>query len=185
MLKETDIIAKCLKKDRTAQRQLYDLYKHQWYTVCLRYADQRESANDILQNALIKIFDKIHQFKPELGKFSSWSYKIILNECYSFHRKRVNQRSEIEIKEGADIEASDTTPIEKLSAEELTKIIQMLPDGYRAVFNMYAVEGYTHKEIASKLGIAVGTSKSQYFKAKKILREKVEYLINYRAYEKI
>ncbi len=185
MLKEKDIIAKCLKKDRVAQRRLYDLYKNQWYTVCLRYASQRENANDILQNALIKIYDKINQYDAELGKFSSWSYKIVLNECYSYHRKQVSQLSEVEIKDDVDMTTNDVTPIDKLSAEELIRLVQKLPNGYRAVFNMYAVEGYSHKEIASKLGISEGTSKSQYFKAKKILKEKVEYLINYRVYEKV
>ena len=179
------IIKRCTKNDTKAQRLLYEHYKSEWYGICLRYLDGRETANDILQNSLIKIYGKINTYDETKGKFSSWSNKVVVNECLSYLRSSIHQRRYIEVDPSNPLIYEGITPIDRLTAEELTKLIQKLPDGYRAVFNMFAIEGFTHKEIAEKLGISEGTSKSQYFKARRILQKKVEYLINYRAYERV
>lgn len=182
---DRSIIKRCYKNDTQAQRQLYEYHKNDWYAICLRYLNGRETANDILQNSLIKIYSKIKTYDEAKGKFSSWSNKIVVNECLSYLRSSIHKRKHLEVDPDNPIIYNGISPLDNLTAEELTKIIQNLPDGYRAVFNMFAIEGFTHKEIAEKLSISEGTSKSQYFKARKILQKKVEYLINYRAYERI
>jgi len=179
------IILRCLKNDAKAQRQLYDAYKNKWYSICLRYLNNRETANDILQNSLIKIFSHIKTFDENKGSFSAWSNRIVINECLSYLRSSMHKSSLLHVDTDNSAIYEGLTPIDNLTAEELTKIIQKLPNGYRVVFNMHAIEGYTHKEIAEKLAITEGTSKSQYFKARKVLQKQVEYLINYRAYERI
>jgi len=182
---DRSIIKRCFRNDTKAQRLLYDHYKNDWYAICLRYLDGRETANDILQNSLIKIFSKISTYDENKGQFSSWSNKIVVNECLSYLRSSIHKRKFVEVDTDNPIIYDGISPVDNLSAEELTKIIQNLPDGYRAVFNLFAVEGFTHKEIAERLNISEGTSKSQYFKARKMLQKKVEYLFNYRAYERI
>jgi len=182
---DRSIIKRCVKNDAKAQRLLFNRYKHHWYGVCLRYLDSNETANDILQNSLIKIYSNIKSYDETKGKFSSWSNKIVTNECLSYLRSSLHKRKLLEIDHNNTIVYNGITPVDNLTAEELIKIIQKLPNGYRAVFNMYAIEGYTHKEIAEKLSISEGTSKSQYFKARQILQKKVEFMINYRAYERI
>lgn len=179
------IILRCLKNDTKAQRHLYDTYKNKWYAICLRYLNNRDTANDILQNSLIKIFSNIKTFDENKGTFSAWSNRIVINECLSHLRSSLHKSRLLNVDNDDSAIYQGLTPIDNLTAEELTKIIQKLPDGYRVVFNMHAIEGYTHKEIAEELGISEGTSKSQYFKARKVLQKKVEYLINYRAYERI
>ena len=179
------VILRCCKNDTKAQRLLYDTYKNKWYAICLRYLGNRETANDILQNSLIKIYSHIKTFDENKGSFSAWSNRIIINECLSYLRSAFHKSSLLQVDPDNSAIYKGLTPIDNLTAEELTRIIQQLPNGYRAVFNMHAIEGYTHKEIAEKLAITEGTSKSQFFKARKILQKKVEYLINYRAYERI
>lgn len=179
------IIARCCKNDTKAQRQLYQFHKNGWYAICLRYLNGRETANDVLQNGLIKIYSNIKTFDERKGSFAAWSNKIVVNECLSYLRSSIHKKKNLEVDPESTIIYKGLTPIDNLTAEELTKLVQNLPDGYRAVFNLHAIEGYTHKEIAQKLSITEGTSKSQYFKARKILQKKVEYLINYRAYERI
>lgn len=145
----------------------------------------RELSNDMLQNGLIKIFRHVDQFDSSRGSFSAWSNKIILNECLEYLRSQMHKHSLIELNPDNQLMYNGLSPISQLTAEELTNLIHKLPDGYRAVFNLHAIDGYTHKEVAAKLNISEGTSKSQYFKARKILQKKVEYLTNYRAYERI
>jgi len=128
----------------------------------------------MLQNGLINIYTKINQFNSERGNFKSWSSRIIVNDCLMFLRKNSFKSEDLNDHHG--IFDKSETSLDILSAEELTKLIQQLPDGYRAVFNLYILEGYNHKEIAEKLNISEGTSKSQLFKAKKLLREKLETL---------
>jgi len=168
------LINRCKKGDSAAQKQLYELHRHRWFTICLRYVHKREDALDVLQNALIKIYSKLNQFNSELGQFSSWSSKIVVNESIMFQRKYWN-KNEIS---GLNLELindhEDEKAISNLTLEEMTRRIQKLPTGYRLVFNMYVIEGYSHKEIAATLGISIGTSKSQLFKAKGILKKQIE-----------
>ena len=134
---EKDIIAKVKNKNIKAQRLLYDQYKAYWYRICLRYNSDVVNAQDVMQNALIKIFSNIGQFDSHKGDFKSWSSKIIVNENLMFFRKNKSNKLFVDVDECLNIESDAHTPIEELSTEAITELIQQLPDGYRIVFNMY------------------------------------------------
>ena len=169
------LLIQCQKGERKAQQALYDQFGSLWYTICLRYMVNRDDALDVMQNGLIKVYENLKLFDENRGSFKSWSSRIMVNEAIYAHRKRGRKFEETEINdETLMLRHEDETPIERLSAQELMKVIQLLPEGYRIVFNMYAIEGYTHVEIAERLNISVGTSKSQFFKAKKFLRKELE-----------
>jgi RNA polymerase sigma-70 factor (ECF subfamily) len=174
---ENQIIQAASKNDKNAQTRLYHLHKTNWYMICLRYNSCEADAMDVLQNALIKIFTNLKQFESRKGKFKSWSGKIIVNENLMFLRKKIASFKVSFLEEHLHVEDTYESAIDILSAEELTKLIQKLPEGYRTVFNLYVLEGYSHKEISEILKISVGTSKSQLFKAKKLLQQKLEVLI--------
>ena len=178
MMNETEILNGVRRKERSAQTALFNLYKTHWYMICLRYNRDQDEAKDALQNGLIKIYSQIAKFDPAKGNFKSWSSKILVNENLMLIRKRREIFSIDQIAESDYLtEQEEEAETERLSSEELTQLIQKLPDGYRVVFNMYVMEGYTHNEIASTLNISVGTSKSQLFKAKKLLQQQLEVLI--------
>ena len=182
---QTNLIKRCKQGDEAAFKELYQTYKHCWFTICARYMSDRDLASDMLQNALIKIIGRIHQFDYVKGTFPAWSNKIVVNECLEYLRSQMHKHNTKEINADSQMIYNGLTPIDTISATELVSLIQRLPDGYRAVFNLHAIEGYTHKEVADKLNITEGTSKSQYFKARKILQKQVEYLTNFRTYGKI
>ena len=174
---EKQLIKGLIKGDRKAQNLCYEQYRSTWYMLCLRYQKDSASALDSLQNALIKIFSKIKQYDDTKGTFKSWSSRVVINENLMALRKQSAQVFTEDISESYDLFDEQASPIEELSAQELTKLIQKLPHGYRTIFNMYVIEGYTHVEIADKLRIKVGTSKSQLFKARKMLQQQLEMLI--------
>lgn len=177
MIGEELLIVQCKKGNQSAQRKLYDLYKSKWFMICLRYVKKREDALDVLQNALIKIYSKLDTFNNEKGVFGAWSSRIVVNESIMFQRKYWKGTESVELNDEIYMPSEEAVSENRLSSEALTKLIQQLPDGYRVVFNMYAIEGYTHKEIGKILGITEGTSKSQLFKAKKILKKQIEVII--------
>ncbi len=174
MEKEKELIDQCKLGVGAAQKELYLQYKHLWFTICLRYVHKREDALDVLQNALIKIFSKLNTFDSKLGNFKSWSTKVVVNESIMFQRKYWNTPEVGGVNFELINETVESDALANLSLEYMTKLIQELPHGYRIVFNLYEIDGYSHKEIAEKLGISVGTSKSQLFKAKSILKKKLE-----------
>jgi RNA polymerase sigma-70 factor (ECF subfamily) len=177
MIGEELLIVQCKNGVQVAQRKLYDLYKSKWFMICLRYVKKREDALDVLQNALIKIYSKLNTYDAEKGAFGAWSSRIVVNESIMFQRKYWKGTELVELNDEIYISSTESVSENILSAETLTKLIQQLPDGYRVVFNLYAIEGYTHKEIAEILGVSVGTSKSQLFKAKRILKKQIEVII--------
>jgi RNA polymerase sigma-70 factor (ECF subfamily) len=148
-------------------------YRRAWYFICLRYATDAHDANDMLQDALVRIYSNLHSFKSEKGSFKAWSSAIVVNECLMLIRKRDGSRSRREQYLSDRILTQGATAISKMTAREILELVQTLPDGYRAVFNLYAIEGYSHKEISDLLDISVGTSKSQLHKARKMLQEMV------------
>jgi RNA polymerase sigma-70 factor (ECF subfamily) len=172
----TAIINQSKKGDSGAQRRLYEQYRTLWFMICQRYLRSRDDALDVMQNALVRIFTKLDTFDPELGSFKAWSSRIMVNECIMFLRKRKLEFEHLESDDDSLFVQEEENPIQKLSAEEITKMIQKLPDGYRLVFNLNIIEGYTHKEIAEMLGISEGTSKSQLFKAKNLLKKQIEVI---------
>jgi RNA polymerase sigma factor (sigma-70 family) len=167
--KEQELIKGCLRRDRNAQRQLFDLFSGKMYGVCYRYVRNVEQAEDILLTAFTRIFEKIDQFKGE-GSFEGWIRRIMVNEALTWIRKSRNMYVEIDL-EQADLEPDYDLISDHLEAEDLLAMIERLPAGYRIVFNMYAIDGYSHKEIANHLGISENTSKSQLSRARVYLQK--------------
>lgn len=180
----TDIIRKSVKGHPDAQRELYERYRTKWFMLAMRYGKNRSEAEDILQEGLIRIYKDLHQYDDRRSQFSTWSGRLIVHAALHYLKKNQWHKAILDI-DSVDIEGYDGDEIySKLAAKELTLLIQGLPIGYRIVFNMYVLEGYTHKEIADKLGIKEGTSKSQLFKAKKELRHRLESQLTKYSYGK-
>lgn len=165
------IIQGCLRGDRISQKQLFDRYSGKMLAVCLRYSRHRMEAEDLLQDGFIKVFTNLEQYKAE-GPFEQWVRKIMINNAIkNCHRKSFQN----EFNAGDDLPDSVEEPevIDKMAETELLNIINELPEGYRMVFNLYAIEGYSHREIADSLQIEESTSRSQLVKARKALQEKL------------
>lgn len=168
-----DLIEKCKSGDRVAQKILFEKLHIPMMGVCLRYLNSREDAEEVLLEGLFKMFKALKKFTyvNEIA-FFGWVKKIMINE--SLMRLRKNKEVQLlSINEEIDAEI-DLSPLEDLQTEDLLKIIQEIPIGYRTVFNLYEVEGYSHQEISNELKISVGTSKSQLHKAKKMLKQILE-----------
>ena len=163
-----DVFKGCLKNDRRSQREFYQHFHGYGLSICLRYADNREEAVDILNEAFMVVFKNINKY--DLNRpFIPWFRKILINLCInSFKRKNIRFTEDLE---KANDHATNEEILSGISFEEILKIIRQLSPAYRTVFNLYVIEGYKHEEIATILGISVGTSKSNLFKAKKILQE--------------
>lgn len=166
------LIEKSKSGDRVAQQQLYQRLTIPMMGVCLRYMKSQEDAEDVLLEGFYKVFKNLKTFTYESeNAFFGWVKRIMINEALMKLRKS-NDIQLMAINEEWDQEV-DISPIEELKTANLLKLIQEIPVGYRTVFNLYEVEGYSHKEIAEKLGVSEGTSKSQLFKAKRLLKEKL------------
>ncbi|NNF36521.1 MAG: RNA polymerase sigma factor [Saprospiraceae bacterium] len=166
------IIELCKKGDSSGQRQLYDLYSPVLFSMCLRYARTVEDAEDILSEAFFKIFSKIDSFKGQ-GSFEGWMKRITVNEALMSLRKKNTLNMSVELSEVKEPAYVDDI-VSRLSYNELIKILEGLPPGYRTVFNMHVIEGYKHREIAEHLDISINTSKSQLILAKKKMRELIK-----------
>ena len=170
---EEQLIRACIKEDAASQKEVFIRFSSRMLGVCNRYARNSADAEDILQDAFIKVFDKIHQFKFE-GSFEGWIRKIVVNTALKKYSVR---RYEKEVT-GYDIKDRDESAMEAsayshLNQKELMQLINNLPDGYRIIFNLYVVEGYQHNEIAEMLGIQAGTSRSQLVKARGMLQKQI------------
>ena len=165
------IIQGCLQGDRISQKNLFDRFSGKMLAVCSRYARHRMEAEDLLQDGFIKVYSNLDQYKFE-GPFEQWIRRIMINNAIkNCHRKSFQN----EYFAGDDIPEMTEEPdiLSSLAEIELMKIINELPDGYRMVFNLYAIEGYSHKEISESLNIEESTSRSQLVKARKVLQEKL------------
>jgi RNA polymerase sigma-70 factor (ECF subfamily) len=158
------------------QEELYSRFAPKMYAVCLRYAGNAEEAEDILQEGFIKIFKKLASFRSE-GSFEGWIRRIFVNTSIE-HFRRKTYLQPISEKEENTMEGKSLSVLDSLAEKDLIHLIQQLSPGYRTVFNLYVVEGYTHKEIGEMLSISEGTSKSQLSRAKVILQEMVKKLID-------
>lgn len=165
-----DLILRCKKQDRKAQEQLYRLYAAKLFGLCLKYSDNKQQAEDNLQDGFVTIFEKISQYK-DAGSFEGWMKRIIINTALQKHRRQkvYGITNENQLKE-EEVEVET----EELSVGFLLECVQALPDRYRQVFNLYAMDGYSHKEIAGMLNISEGTSKSNLARARMSLKEKIE-----------
>ncbi|MGQ9619496.1 MAG: RNA polymerase sigma factor [Bacteroidales bacterium] len=176
MLSDPEIIKGCAKHDRIAQQMLYDRYSRLLFGICLRYAGDRSEAEDILQESFLKIFFSIKDYSGT-GSFTGWIRRIAVNTAITHYHRNLKYKHHLEIEEYVSAETGVSSFEEDLfTSDELYKVLNELPPGYRMVFNLYAVEGYKHKEIAEMLGIDINTSKSQYSRAKAAIRDKLERL---------
>lgn len=173
---ESDLIKGCLQGNRRMQEELYRRLSPRMYAVCLRYAGKAEEAEDILQEGFIKVFKKIDSFRGD-GSFEGWVRRIFVNTAIE-HFRRKRYLMPVTEREENMIEGKYTSALDDLGAKDILALVQELSPGYRTVFNMYVVEGYTHREIADMLGISEGTSKSQLSRAKVILQDMVRTFID-------
>ncbi|MEM9820048.1 MAG: RNA polymerase sigma factor [Bacteroidota bacterium] len=170
---QTKIISATIKGDKNAQRHLYEQYKVAMFSICLRYARDRSEAEDILQEGFIKIFRDLKQFDGR-GSLGGWMRRVMVNAALQYLRKWKREFLHVNVEDNSAHLEAPAVVYSKLGAEELTRLIQRLPLGYRTIFNLYVIEGYPHKEIAEKLGISENTSKTQLRKAKASLRTMLE-----------
>jgi len=164
------LIEKCVQNDRKAQAEVYQIYSGKLYSVCLKYSRNKEEAQDNLQDGFITIFDKIKSFKHK-GSFEGWMKRVVINIALGKYRsKSLLSLVTEEIPENITVEVDE----EVVPMDYLLGIIQQLPDRYRMVFNLYILDGYSHKEIAEELNISDSTSKSNLCRARIILKEQLE-----------
>ena len=174
-MSEEEMIKGCLKNNPLAQRTLYNKLGPRMMGVCLRYMTNMEEAQDVLQDGFVKVFDKLGTYSGA-GSFEGWARRIFVNTALDAIRKNRNLKHQVQIDDVVFALKSDDFIFEALVAEDLMKVLQELPLGYKTVFNLYAIEGYSHKEIAKKMNITVSTSKSQFSRAKAMLRGKITEL---------
>lgn len=165
---DEELIDKCLKGDSRAQKALFDKFSRKMMSVCLRYIGDREKAEDVLQDGFIKVFKNLDKFKQE-GSFEGWIRRTIINTSLDQLRKNKNAPIDTDISEAEYLAADNEKVLSRLRVEEIMELVQNMPTGYRTVFNLYAIEGYSHQEIADELGVTESTSKTQYRKARNYL----------------
>jgi len=171
MLSEKELITGCAKGDRAAQKALYDRYCRKMMVFCQRYAKSTQEAEDILQEGFLKVFKSIGQFRAE-SRLDTWMTRIMINTALNHQRQKLYMLPMVDVTE-VRLPESEEISLSGFHLTELIAMIQSLPDGCRVVFNLFAIEGYSHKEIAETLGVSEGTSKSQYNRAKMLLRAKL------------
>ncbi|MEZ4828337.1 MAG: sigma-70 family RNA polymerase sigma factor [Bacteroidia bacterium] len=170
---EAELAEGCKRGEPVYQRALYQQYHRLMFGVCLRYADNREDAKDILQEGFIKVFKYISSYEGK-GSFEGWIRRIMVHTSIE-HYRRNSRYFMVDIEEARQVHL-DTDILESLTREEILSLVRQLPVGYRTVFNLYVVEGFSHQEIGEMLNISAGTSKSQLSRAKKLLQERLGYL---------
>ncbi len=166
---EYDLAEALINGDATAQRMFYEKFSLRFLAICCRYISDRMAAEDLMVESMMKIFDKVSQFGFK-GSFEGWAKRLVVNEALMYLRSK--KMLEVGIDELNETHNSYDQSLD-FESDELLKLIQSLPNGYRTVFNLYAIEGYNHNEIAVMLGISEGTSKSQLSRARAILQEQL------------
>ena len=176
MITETDLVKGSLAGNRRIQELLYERFSPKMYAICLRYAGNTDDAQDILQEGFIKVFRNLEKFRFE-GSFEGWMRRVFVNTSIEQYRRKVYLNSITE-QEEKTIEDASVNALSKLAEKDIIELIQQLSPGYRTVFNLYVIEGYSHKEIGELMHISEGTSKSQLARAKSLLQKKVALLMN-------
>ena len=172
---EVTLANKCIDGDQRAQRKLFEMYAPKMMGVCLRYMKDHAQAEDVLQDGFVKVFTKLEKYSGD-GSLEGWVRRIMVNTALDQLRKSNKFQANVSMDDVSyKVESSDDV-LSSLIEEDLLKLIQEMPTGYKTVFNMFAIEGFSHKEIGEKLGVSENTSKSQYSRAKAYLRIKVEEL---------
>lgn len=167
---EEAIVKGCLKNDKTAQRELYNRYSSKMLAVCYRFAHNREDAEDMLQEGFIKVFLQMHTFENR-GAFEGWIRRIIVHTCINILKKNKKFNESVDIIHATGLQIREESVPAVIQAKQVVECIRALPIGYRTVLNLYAIEGYSHREIATMLDIEESTSRSQYTRAKAMLED--------------
>jgi RNA polymerase sigma factor (sigma-70 family) len=167
---EEAIFQGCLKNQAAAQRELYNRYSPKMLAVCYRFAHKREDAEDMLQEGFIKVFSQIHTFQNK-GAFEGWIRRIMVHTCINNLKKNKRFNESVDIAYANTVQVREESVPSIVQAKQVVECIRMLPMGYRTVLNLYAIEGYSHKEIAEMLDIEESTSRSQYTRSKQMLEE--------------
>ena len=166
------LLKACIQGDRKAQRKLFEQLAPKMFPVCLRSMNNREMAEDVLQDGCVTLFSKLDSYSGT-GSFEGWARKIFVNTALMQLRRNDVLRESDNLDDAWDIGSPDPSPIQEIGYKELLELIEELPPGFRTVFNMYVIEGYSHKEIADELGISENTSRSQLQRARVILQKKI------------
>ena len=173
---DKQLIARAIEHDRAAQRELFERFAPKMLGVCRRYISDLHHAEDVMLTGFFRVFHHLEQFRGD-GSFEGWIRRVFINSSIEHFRKKSLQLSKVSDKEENTIEDTDISALDNLAEKDIINLIQQLSPGYRTVFNLYVVEGYSHREIGEKLGISEGTSKSQLARARSILQKKVaQYL---------
>ena len=175
---ERQLIEGCARGESWARERVYRLYAPAMLSVCLRYVGDEETARDLLQDGFIKVFTKIRSYSGA-GAFGGWVRRIFVTTALEYLRSSERTRQSVSLEDCGDrLEDTDYSALDRLSADDLLACVARLPAGYRTVFNLYAIEGYSHAEIARMLHIREASSRSQFIRARNALRKSVESLIN-------
>lgn len=168
MNKDLQLIKGCLKNDRASQKQLYQQYAEVMLGVCYRYTKSLTDAEDVLQEGFIRVFKNLHQYRQE-GELGAWIRRIMVTTALNFLKRNAKYQSDLAFDKLEMHPVTDENPEIQLNTKELASLIQQLPTGYQTIFNLHAVEGYSHVEIGQLLGITDGTSRSQYARARALM----------------
>lgn len=172
-MNDEQLIRDCLQGKSFAQKTLYERFARKMMGVCIRYTNNYEEAQDVLQDGFVKVFEKLGSYSGN-GSFEGWVRRIFVNTALDAYRRAKNERHVQDIDEVGYALSSGQDIVSDISAEDLLKILQKIPVGYRMVFNLYVIEGYSHKEIADQLNITESTSKSQFSRARSYLMNILE-----------
>lgn len=183
VLSDAQLVKNCVNGKVESQELLYRRFSSRMFGVCLRYAKNRMEAEDIMQEGFIKVFQNLKNFR-NAGSLEGWVRRIIVNTAINYYKKNLKYLQTLDIDDCINNENISVESNDNINMKILLNLIQKLPEGYRMVFNLYVMEGYSHKEIAETLGISENTSKSQLSRARKVLQEKLK-LINAECYEQI
>ena len=172
LMDEQRLIAGCKRGEQWARRDVYEKYAPAMFSLCVRYVGDTEAAKDVLQDGFVKIFTKADQF-AEKGNFGGWIRSVFINTSLEYLRRRNYQKEDIKVDDLENEQESISNLPENISADDLMECIAELPEKYRTVFNLYAIEGYSHNEIAMMTGIQESSSRSQFLRARQLLQKKV------------
>lgn len=170
---DLQLIESCRKGDRASQKAIYDRLASRMFPICIRYAGDRESAQDILQDGFITLFTKLDDYKGD-GSFEGWARRIFVTTALMYLRKKDVLKMSDDLDLARGLKADTVTQTQNLGYKELMELIMTLPPGFRTVFNLYALEGYSHKEIGEMLGISETTSRTQLSRARIWLQNKIK-----------
>ena len=173
MLSENELVKQCIKRKEGALDELYKRYSPLMFGVCLRYVRNRDDAMDMMHDGFVKVFSGIEGFRFT-GSLEGWIRRIMVHTAINFYNRQMSRKDNNFESASEALTNDDADAISEMSAAELLEHIQALPDGYRMVFNLYAIEGYQHEEIANMLGISESTSKTQLMKARRMLMSRIK-----------